>query len=336
MTIHGPSFRRVLLSTAVFCLLFFSASRSLGGDEARPIASLTPEQRSTGLPDSTMVKFTSGRTAMLGVLRAEHRARLERFTKAAELGKTVAAKLAAQRAPMEGTAAKVPPSSPPKQSAAVNPSAVSQPGTFARTSEKVEAQSEPIERLKPQSALPETAKMPAQSGGARAVSPPPPPKLSGVARSTAETATPPSLVPLIRPPYPLKVPRDWQEFCNAASASACIYLPASTTFTGSHTEGNWVFAYDEDPLINDESVCEYDGGSFGYPYAGTCTFMYPQSSLGDFKPTGSLSTKAYCDPPGTYTVDPNGAVKVLVFYFDQSFTTGSTPQTCVVQVWMYQ
>src|SRR6516165_889284 len=138
MTIHGPSFRTVLLSTTAFCLLFFSAPRSFGADEARPIASLTPEERSTGLPDSTVVTLKSGRTATLGVLRAEHRARLERFTKAAELGKMVAAKLAALRAS----------SSQPSQAA---PTGLNQ--------EKVESQSEPIERQKPQSALPETAKI---------------------------------------------------------------------------------------------------------------------------------------------------------------------------------
>ena len=127
MTIHGPSFRTVLLSTTAFCLLFFSAPRSFGAEEARPIASLTPEERSTGLPDSTMVTLKSGRTATLGVLRAERRARLERFAKAAELGKMVAAKLAAQPASqvaMKGPAAKAPAPTPPKPSAGVNPNAV--------------------------------------------------------------------------------------------------------------------------------------------------------------------------------------------------------------------
>jgi hypothetical protein len=124
------------------------------------------------------------------------------------------------------------------------------------------------------------------------------------------------------------------DFCNAASATACIYLPANTTFSalGFQTVGNAVYAGDEDPLITDTNLCADDGGRTDA--GGGCLFVYPVSFFGDFKPAGTLSTNASCDPPGTYVVDPKGAVKVDS---NQSLplTTGSMPVTCVVQVWMY-
>lgn len=49
---------------------------------ARLIEELTPAQRNS-LPDGTKVKFKSGRVSTLGVLRFEHRMRVERFDRAA-------------------------------------------------------------------------------------------------------------------------------------------------------------------------------------------------------------------------------------------------------------
>ena len=163
MTIHGPSFRTVLLSTAAFCLFFFLAARSFGGDEARPIASLTPEERSTGLPDNTQVKLASGRTATLGVLRAEHRARLERFTKAAELGKMVAAKFAAASSTQTSQAA-----------------TERHLGIFKETPEKVESSGEKVK----------TARSGEASTSNPVPAPPSPP--SGGVKPSAVTGTTPS------------------------------------------------------------------------------------------------------------------------------------------------
>jgi hypothetical protein len=155
--------------------------------------------------------------------------------------------------------------------------------------------------------------------------PEPPHALKG----RTEIAKPPSLMPLMGPPVTVAWAKDWFDFCNAAGASACLYLPANTTFT--EVFQGWV--QDEDPLITDRSVCNYDGGDLESD--GACWFIYPVSYYRDFIPTGALSTTASCDPPGTYVVDPKGAIKVDA-HQSQSFTTGSTPITCVVQVWVYQ
>jgi hypothetical protein len=188
----------------------------------------------------------------------------------------------------------------------------------------------------------ESLKLPVQKGAASTNNPVPAPSpaLSGQARITAETAKPPQLVPLLKLPGPgiAPVPKDWQDFCHAASATACIYLPANASFTLPVVVGGYagkvVETEDVDPLIMDQSVCNYDGGFLD----GTdgCVFWYFPAYYGDFKPTGALSTTASCDSPGTYQVDPKGAVELGVPVGSQPFTTGSTPQTCVVQVWMYQ
>jgi hypothetical protein len=71
-----------------------NGSAVVGDSMPRAITSLSINERMS-LPDGTMVKLTSGRVAHLGTLRAEHRARLERFSRAAVLGQAAAAKLSA-------------------------------------------------------------------------------------------------------------------------------------------------------------------------------------------------------------------------------------------------
>jgi hypothetical protein len=189
----------------------------------------------------------------------------------------------------------------------------------------------------------ESEKLPAQKGAASTsnpLPPSPPPTLGGQARITAETATMSQLVPLITPASWASYyhgPKDWQDFCHAANASACIYLPANTTFTLSNASltGDANYWEDEDPLINDKSVCDYDGGAFE---GGGCIFSDLVKYYGDFKPTGAVSPTASCDPPNTYVVDPKGAVKMdgTLSLKQWPFVTGSTSETCVVQVWIYQ
>jgi hypothetical protein len=146
-------------------------------------------------------------------------------------------------------------------------------------------------------------------------------------------------VPLMIPWDPQSgrpLPKDWLDFCHATSASTCIYLPANTTFIiGSDWGGDPVWAGDGDPLITDKNLCAYDGGYFDEKGLA-CSFTYPVSYHGDFKPTGALSTTASCDPPNTYVIDPKGAVKVAVPYDDTTnvITTGCTASTCAVQVWI--
>ena len=118
--------------------------------------------------------------------------------------------------------------------------------------------------------------------------------------------------------------------------------PANTTFSlanGTTVNQFEVDVADDDPLILDKSICQNDGGHMLLgPNGSECEFVYPVQWLGNFNPTGALSTTASCDPSGTYVVDPKGAVKFSFpsYVNNQPFTTGSTPETCVVQVWLYQ
>src|SRR5258708_4669355 len=93
-TDHGTRVPATLcVAAAVFVLAFF-CSRQLFGGEA-PVSAAAPLTASERmrLPDNTMVKLKSGQTAWLGTLRVEHRARLDRFSRATGLGRLVGGKL---------------------------------------------------------------------------------------------------------------------------------------------------------------------------------------------------------------------------------------------------
>jgi len=258
-----------------------AGSATVGDTTPRLITSVSINDRAS-LPDSTMVKLTSGRIASLGTLRAEHRARLERFSRAAGLGQAVAAKLSAS----------------PVNAAQANPATApeTQPRSKVTGSSSVKA-------------------------GNSAVTGP-------------ITQLRIGWVPLQIPTSYGTIPKDYVDFCKAARGTVCIYLPANSTitaFTGDPTTAtSW--AWEEDPFISDKSVCTYDGGIL-VPLSG-CLFYYPVIHVVNFKPTGGVSTTAACDLPSTYYLDPKGAIKASYPYPSPTFTTGGTPITCAVQVWV--
>jgi hypothetical protein len=286
---QGASFRVVFCMAITALFLAFLVSRPGFGGEAgaRSIVSMTADERQH-LPDNTMVKLKSGRTASLGTLRAEHQARMERFSRAAALGQMAAAKLAAR----------------PASSRQLSPA------TTANV---------------------QSATGPATRSGANSHVVTPSPTLSG---ASSTILLHPGLVPFQMPKYKsitaTTIPKDYSDFCGAANASACVYLPANTAITSFGDPTNVTsWAYDEDWLITDPGVCTYDGGE---QFREGCDFYYPINYVVVFKPTGPLSTAAACDPPAKYYVDPKGAIRA---YYDSSsltFTTGGTPITCVVQV----
>jgi hypothetical protein len=283
---QGPSFRVVLcMATAALFLASLASRPALGGEAgARSIVSMTADERQH-LPDNTMVKLKSGRTASLGTLRAEHQARMERFAKAAALGQMSAAKLATR----------------PANSRQLSPAPT---------------------------ASVQSATGPATRSGANSHVVTPSPILSG---ATSTILLHPGLVPFQIPTSPWgPVPKDYLDFCKAAAASACLYLPANAsieTAPGSTSVTSW--GVDTDSLISDPSVCKYDGGF----YSGeSCDFYYPVIYVTNFKPTGTLSTAASCDSPATYFVDPKGAIRISYPFTPGVFATGGTTITCVVQV----
>jgi hypothetical protein len=143
------------------------------------------------------------------------------------------------------------------------------------------------------------------------------------------------------------LPVDYVAFCNAAQASACIYLPPNTTFaypgSGNPLQGfqsiNQTlhgnvdsFALDIDPLITDAGACNSLGGTL---MDEGCRFVYFTIQETKFKPSGTPSTAASCDP-GSYSIDlKQGTIDANYAVAEPAFATGATPVTCVVQVWLY-
>src|SRR5215472_1020590 len=91
MKTDSPSLRTLVRLAAALGLLCLLPARSFGGETTRSIGSLTPDER-MHLPESTQVTVFK-RTVTLGTLRAEHRARMERFSRAALWGKRVAERI---------------------------------------------------------------------------------------------------------------------------------------------------------------------------------------------------------------------------------------------------
>jgi hypothetical protein len=238
--------------------------------QTRLIASLTPDERMR-LPEDTMVKLEFGRTSRtvsLGTLRAEHRARLDRFARAAALGRMVAGTLTPQ------------PASPPIK-----------PARSGTENQNISAN---------------RSVMPSQ------ISP---------------FAT---LVPFQPPLAKGTIPNDYVDFCKAANASACIYLPANAGLTDPLDVPTSWWLEDFDYLMIDNNICKGNGG---YPTLGGCAFFYPINHTINFIPTGQLSSTLSCMPPIAHVLDLKGAAKVQ-YYFGAGTLNLGAPLTCVMQVWM--
>jgi hypothetical protein len=256
-----------------------SSSQGGSSGQARSIASTTPDDRMR-LPDDTVVSVQSGRTTRsvsMGTLRAEHRARVERFASAAALGRTVAGNLQ-------------PPSSAPLG-----------PGGTA-------SQSTPMKAMK------------SGAGGSN----------QGSYAAPAKTSAFATIVPFKPPTAHGTIPNDYVDFCKAANATACIYLPANAPITDPDINTSLYWVMDFDWLITDTNVCAASGG---YAILGGCAFYYPRDYAANFTPTGPLSTTVSCNAPAVQQFDPKGAARV--FYPSPYGTvTLNKPATCVVQVWM--
>ena len=299
MSIHRTS---KALPAMLFLMLLFLPLRSFCAEKALSITALTLQQR-MNLPENTQVTLKSGRTTTLGALRAEHRARMVSFEKAAALGRAQAARL---KVGANNSAVMT------SQSAITAPAA-GKPGNTA------------------------AMKNSAAIGGPNAASPGP--------KAAARTSfvLPKTLVPLpnISSKSPDGIlPRDYRDFCQAAEASACIYLPANTSFFPGEYVGNknTPFVAASDPLIMDANVCAYDGGSLDPQYG--CVFYYPMAEVTNFIPNAPISSNASCDPAAHYVVDAKGAVQVrftaTAYTNLEAFTTPQAPVTCAVQVWLSQ
>jgi hypothetical protein len=122
---------------------------------------------------------------------------------------------------------------------------------------------------------------------------------------------------------------DMQNFCNAAKAAVCLYYPAETVLCQC---GGW--AENDDPYITDPSVCASQGGIM---LTWACQYNYNTWYKIQFNPGSGFTYKANCD--ATYwkitTVDKHGAIQVdSAIPEGATFTTGSSPTSCVITAWV--
>jgi len=87
--------RSVVGCMALMLVLVATACPTFGASTARAVESLSATELAT-LPDTTLVRLKTGRTVTLGVLRSEHKLRLQRFGQAAKLGALQRQELAKQ------------------------------------------------------------------------------------------------------------------------------------------------------------------------------------------------------------------------------------------------
>jgi hypothetical protein len=125
---------------------------------------------------------------------------------------------------------------------------------------------------------------------------------------------------------------DYNAFCNAAQATACLYYPA-----GVPLEINNGAVSDADYLIA-QTPCTQEGGesfSGGTPltYWG-CLFIYPLSDGFSFFPgvPSNMQVIQACPAPFKADIDPHGAVTVASTISTTTFTPSAT-MSCVVQAY---
>jgi hypothetical protein len=254
-----------------------------------PLERLSMQERQKTSPDSTLVRLRN-KTYTLGELRAAHRARTMAWSGARANGSLAAASLAKQKPKVVNLKANV-----------VNqknaPAAVESQKAAATTKTGSASSQQPV--------APNTIKLndaELQAAGQISVYEPP----SDYAYA----------------------PKDMKAFCNAAGASACLYLPPQQLIQ----MGNNI-ALDVDTLI-DAAQCVSDGGEWNtYFGASMCDFQYPVTIKVNFTPAANyqISSTVQCDQSiYTYQIDVHGAVLISI---NQSgdFTTGTSPW-CVIKL----
>jgi hypothetical protein len=297
--------------------------------EVREVASLRPEER-LRLPDATRVTIR-GHIITLRQLRAFHAIRLRMSANAARLGRE---KLEFIRAQHFGLTQ--------KNEVVIAPSGHPMP-----------APAQTMQTMSLREGVPSGLKfgVGGVGGGGQG------PQHYPIFRGGNSGGNP--IVWLLNPiPIPQAIlksyAKDYQDFCNAARATTCIYLPIVPSWAGPTSISNTQLGSPTqsivDPLVTDSTVCAEGGGSIG---PDGCSYTYPMVETTDFAPNASPAFVANCatDPWVTQNqlgpewktiVDPHGAASASfavnytwppwLVQVDTSDYKGGNPATCVVQV----
>ncbi len=155
--------------------------------------------------------------------------------------------------------------------------------------------------------------------------------------------------------------KDYQDFCRAAKATACVYLPKIGSWETDITVKTG-FAQDnlraiQDPLVTDEKVCKEGGGTM-FKNSKGCIYFYPVRQTTNFSPSQApkMQNAVHCEVPAqagdakiwNTVISPNGAARAEWVSNNTSYpkwlganapdtTAGGDkvkPATCVVQVFM--
>jgi hypothetical protein len=294
----NTSVRSLVCWAAALGLVCFLPLRSFCKETTRSIASLTPDQRNH-LPANTQVALPGRGTVTLGMLRAEHGTRMERFSRAGQWGKRVAERM---------------------------PKATQVPGLSATHGPTQQKQSGPLGGGPLSNA---DAGPPSKGSGVRKGG-------SGIAQNSVATAVLTDFVLVQRQTYNIPIPKDYTDFCNAAQASVCIYLPPNATFaTEDFTLPGDILVNDVDPLITDPAACRSFGGSLDGMQQ--CVFKYFFYQQTNFKyPGGKASWAVQCDPGAGHGLNPELGTVWADTGRNPPLTTGAAPLSCVVQLWFNQ
>jgi hypothetical protein len=259
------------------------------------------------LPGTTLIKLNTGRMTSLAVIRSEHQARFKRFATAASLGRSINRRLTTRSAfatpRYVGSSAQFDFAIVGGHHFAPGPTATS--GTHLVMGQVASGQN---------------------------------PGAFGSTAPPGEPTTTVGVVPINDPGY-FRYAKDYKDFCSGAAASACIYLPANTLFAKYHTKitnavTDIYSALDTDPLILDTDVCA-SGGGIPLIEGNGCGYLYPINYFANFQPGNQPTTLAgSCNAPASYYVDPKGALRVNYIPSSDPFSTGATPITCAVQIWV--
>ncbi len=274
------------------------------------------------LPDTAVVTI-GGKEVKMSELRAFSAERKQQREQAAELGRSVARAMENQRAAAPMVVAPAPPPSPNPGKAPTGAAAV--PPVIGM----------PAPSAKPV-VLPSSSSFNPQLAKGKPI--------------------------LLEEKVLLEYAKDYQDFCKAAKATACIYLPKigswETDITVKNSLGPGNLRAIQDPLVTDEKICKEGGGSLFKKSQG-CIYFYPVSQTTNFSPSlaPKLQNAIHCEVPAqagagakiwNTVISPNGAARAELVGNNASYpkwlaanasdtTAGGAkvkPATCVVQVFM--